>query len=581
MIQVEYNPHRKHSIKVRQPGKETEDYDLFTRFYMSFHGKHGWKFAKGGDLLLKANSTVFTYIMKFFNSNLQSSHDFIDAMDACVGLQAEMLGGQIKNADISLDKSPKYKSKLPLMQHQRYGIEFALNLPCSALLWEMGTGKTATAIIVARERLKKNEIDKVLVIAPLSILRNWVKEVEKFTDLIAVTLEGAKKRKLETLSSSFACFFIMNYESLLSLSGEHDFEHIINDRTMVITDESSKFKNHQAKRTGILYGIASRTKYRMIMSGTPITQGAADIYSQFSFLANFEMFPLSFDGYAALYFRSYGYTLKPKHEALEKIAEKVYTISTRFLRAECLELPEKTYLTRDVILTGKQNKLYYQMLEQCIAEIEEMTYVTATIILTKILRLSQITSGHIKTESGDIVRFVPSAKLKEVTNIIEEAGDGIQVVIWSRFIADFADITRLCKEKGWAYSSIHGGIDPLIRQSEVDRFQAGSSRVFIGNPQSGGFGIELFSLASPPKSQIVIYYTNSYSYGDRIQSEDRNHRKGQKHPVTYIDLVAHYTDSLEYRHATIDKTILKVLQGKKNMASIITKDNVRELLDLR
>jgi SNF2 family DNA or RNA helicase len=202
------------------------------------------------------------------------------------------------------------------------------------------------------------------------------------------------------------------------------------------------------------------------------------------------------------------------------------------------------------------------MVRYAITEIENSEKITASIILVQLLRLSQITSGFATDVSHSEVNFTENPKLDALEDILEDA-DG-KIVIWARFRQDVRNILALCAKLEINAVSIWGEINETDRNNNVRKFQTDEdTRVIVGTAQTGGLGINLTAAST------VIYFSNSYSLQDRLQSEDRVHRAGQTNKVTYIDILA---------KNTIDVGIAKILKSKKNIADIVTKDNLRELL---
>jgi SNF2 family DNA or RNA helicase len=350
---------------------------------------------------------------------------------------------------------------------------------------------------------------------------------------------------------------------------------------MIILDESSKIKNPKANRSKAIHTLGRLTKYKIILNGTPITQGAQDIFSQFLFLDNGESFGASYEKFLQEYFykEQYGWKWQIKgKEALDEISRKIYTIGTRFLKKECLDLPDKLYEQREITLTNEQWIAYCSMRDNLIAWIEneqkEKRRIDAQVIVTKLLRLSQITSGFSKDEFGKVVRFPINPKMQELEDDLDKIlYNGNQLVVWARFVNDIEDIAKLLKEKGISYGMIYGKIPDRERTRTVDNFLNKKIKVFIGQQGSGGLGIDLFT------ANTVIYFSNDYTLLNRLQSEDRTHRKGSEihNKVTYIDYLANGPNG----EGTIDHNILNiVLKEKKNVADIITRDGIRTLLGL-
>lgn len=445
-------------------------------------------------------------------------------------------------------------------KNQFVGLMYTTSMMPFALLWEMGTGKTRTAIETFVYYRRKGKVDKCLVICPLSVMDNWEQEIEKWSHCTSEVLRGNKDTKLELLQNDMADFVIMNYESVRIM--EEPLHQWVDSATMIIADESTKVKNPDAKRSKALIKLGFLTKYKIIMTGTPVTQHAHDLFTPFLFLDSGETFGLRYDSFIDKYFMRDGYRLRPYTNSLKQISDRMYTKSLRFLKKDCLDLPDKIYVERYVQLPEYNQQKYDEMVRYAITKIENSDRVTAAIILVQLLRLSQITSGFVVDVGLNEVNFTENPKLDALEDILEET-EG-KVIIWTRFQQDVKNILALCSKLELEAVSIWGEIPEQERSRNVKKFQEDEeTRVIVGTPQTGGLGINLTAAST------VIYYSNSYSLQDRLQSEDRTHRAGQTNKVTYIDILA---------KNTIDVGIRKILKEKKNIADIVTKDNLRMLL---
>ena len=445
-------------------------------------------------------------------------------------------------------------------KNQFLGLLYTTRIMPFALLWEMGTGKTRTAIETFLFYRKQGKVDKCLIICPLSVMDNWEQEIDKWSDCSVEVLRGNKDQKLEQLDNELADFFIINYESVRVL--EEPLSQWADSATMIVADESTKIKNPEAKRSKALVKLGYKTEYKLIMTGTPVTQHVYDLFTPFLFLDSGETFGLRYDIFLDRYFWQEGYRRIPKAGALDQISNRMYTKGLRFLKKDCIDIPDKMYVQRQVELPEYNKSKYDEMVRYAITEIENSEKITASIILVQLLRLSQITSGFATDVSHSEVNFTENPKLDALEDILEEC-DG-KVVIWARFRQDVRNILTLCSKLEINAVSIWGEVNEQDRANNVRKFQTDDdTRVIVGTPQTGGLGINLTAAST------VIYFSNSYSLQDRLQSEDRVHRSGQTNKVTYIDMLA---------KNTIDIGILKILMGKKNIADIVTEDNLRELL---
>jgi SNF2 family DNA or RNA helicase len=187
---------------------------------------------------------------------------------------------------------------------------------------------------------------------------------------------------------------------------------------------------------------------------------------------------------------------------------------------------------------------------------------TATNVMTQLLRLQQVLSGHTKSDSGEVIE-IKDNRLNEMIECLAET-DG-KAIIWSRFRYDVKRIAAaLAKEHGpRSVVTYFGDTSDEERSEAIERFQNGEARFFVGNPQTGGYGITLTA------ATLVIYFANSFDLAVRMQSEDRAHRIGQNKHVTYIDLIA---------EGTIDKQIVQALRSKMDIASKVMGEELKQWL---
>jgi SNF2 family DNA or RNA helicase len=426
-----------------------------------------------------------------------------------------------------------------------------------AYLWEMGTGKTRAGVEGYEIKHRQGKIDHLLVICPLSMLDKWVVEIEKWghDGVQAVPLKGTRQEKLDLLKMDYEAV-VVNFETCALIIDE--LLAVVNERWMIICDETTKIKNPRANRTKAVLDLGLRTEYKAILTGTPITQHAYDVFSQYAFLDSGKTFGLNYDAFLEKYFWKQGFKLISKGQwALDEVSDKMFKSSTRFLKAECIDIPDKLYDHRVLVLPTYNQQKYTEMVKCAITQIEGSEHVTAPIILTQLLRLSQITSGFVVDAMGEEVNFDKNPKLDALRDILEESNSS-KMVIWARFRQDVRNISKLCESMSIKYVQLFGDVNNDQRTRNVAQFQNDPDcKVIIGTASTGGHGIDLVA------GTIVVYFSNSYSLEQRLQSEDRTHRAGQTNKVTYIDLLC---------KDTIDISIYKILRSKKSVADIVTKD---------
>jgi SNF2 family DNA or RNA helicase len=300
-----------------------------------------------------------------------------------------------------------------------------------------------------------------------------------------------------------------------------------------------------------------------------VTQGPLDLWSQMNFLDEY-ILQNSFYAYRNAYCvirrrrtSTHSFDEVVGYQRLEELQEILKPYSFRVTKDECLDLPPKIRLKREIELNRDQKRLYHTLRKRAILELESEKLVTAPLIITRILRLQQILCGFIKSDDGT-EEIIPGTnpRLEELLDVLEETQGG--VIIWATFRRTIQMIyDALAKKYGASkVATYYGETESEMRQEIVEKFQAGEIKYFIGQPRTGGYGLTLTN------AKTVIYFNNTYDMEVRLQSEDRAHRIGQKDKVTYIDFVC---------PNTIDEKILKTLSNKKKLADEITGDNWKEL----
>ena len=475
----------------------------------------------------------------------------------------------------------EYRFKTKPFKHQLQALEESWSKQSWAWFMEMGTGKTKVCIDNIAMLYDRGKIKSALVIAPNGIKRNWRKELSvhmpdhvEYMDAVWVA-SPKKKEQTELMNvcqiSDKLQILIMNIEAVSTGRGL-DFARsfVLPGFCFMVVDESTTIKNHSARRTKNIMKIANLAKYRRIMTGSPVTKSPLDLFSQVEFLGPWLLEQSNYYAFRARYaiiqqrsVGSHSFQHVLGYQRLDELTAILREFSTRILKDDCLDLPEKLYTKRTVAMTPEQLKAYVEMKRSAITFFEENT-MTAASVLTQMIRLHQITCGHVKTDDGE-VRTLKNNRIKELLQVLAET-DG-KVIIWAVYRHDIQTIEKeIANEYGKeAVASYYGDTKDSIRQSIVDTFMDSDSdlRFFIGNPKTGGYGLTLTS------SHTVVYYSNDYSLEVRMQSEDRAHRIGQKDKVTYIDLIA---------EGTIDEKIVRALNNKIDLASKVMGEDPKKIL---
>tara|TARA_R100000149_G_scaffold39039_1_gene15040 strand:+ start:2188 stop:3627 length:1440 start_codon:yes stop_codon:yes gene_type:complete len=475
----------------------------------------------------------------------------------------------------------RYKFKYQPYKHQLDALEKSWDKNFFALFMDMGTGKSKVLIDTIAMLYDKGKIDSALIIAPKGVYRNWERK-ELPTHLpdhieanIVVWSPQKTKKKLAELAtlnepSDKLQIFLMNVEALSSSRGEwFASKFILCHKAMLAVDESTTIKSRTANRTKNLIKISRNAPYRRILTGSPVTKSPLDLYTQCEFLEHYILGHSSFwtfqNRYAKMIRKTMGahsFNHIVGYQNLEELNGIIEPFSFRVRKEDCLDLPDKVYTQRSVELTKEQRVLYDQMKKNAMSVIENEGIMSASTVLTQILRLQQVCSGFAKLEDGRIVK-VANNKLPELLSVLEET-DG-KVIIWGNFTYDLELIQQeLMKTYGADSVELFYGNTPAEqRQLIVERFQDPNDplRFFVGQPRTGGYGLTL------TEANTVIYYSNGYDLEVRLQSEDRAHRIGQTNKVTYIDITA---------EDTVDQKVIKALRSKIDISTTVLAEGYKE-----
>lgn len=493
-----------------------------------------------------------------------------------------------------------FKHKIKPYEHQDRLFKQTRMLEYYAFFWEMGLGKTKEALDTAAWLYHEGLIDALLVITYNGVHLNWVtKEIpehlhencnykaiawdssryssgnKKFAKALDDVCQHDGLQILSVNVEAFARDKAFNY-CVAFLKGR---------RVLCVVDESHAVKDPKAKRTKKILKLREHSNYRRIMTGTPVGNSPLDLYTQFAFLSP-EI--LSFKSYYA--FQARYAIMQPLRGVTSKAGRQVEIVvgyrdidelkgliepySSRLTKEECLDLPLKIPLRHPFVITDEQRRLYTELVEDTVTEFEG-NRISTQMAITRMLRLHQITCGFIVHDDveagtggsevvGEQICKGQHPRMSALMDVLDQVHS--KAIIWSTYRYSLREIYAAVTEKyGKGCAVGYSGATPQNdRPGIVKRFQEDPDcRFFIGQPKAGGTGITLTA------ARDVIYYSNDYSLITRLQSEDRAHRIGQEHAVTYTDLEA---------VNTIDSNIIEALKNKVSISAQITGDKLVEWL---
>jgi hypothetical protein len=535
------------------------------------------RFKDGRFIFQKSNSNI-EFILKEFphaqweDEAEQAKIDFENSKNS------EKINLENKKIELEFKNYPEIFKTKPL-NHQFKSFEISKDLKFYGLFFEQGCGKTKVIIDTASYLFLNKKIESMVVVAPNGVHENWLTdEMPKHCNIqyeqflwngsfskqilrnIDKMLEPSDKLKIWCFNVE--CFVGEKQKSLL-------IKILKRNKTMLVVDESQTIKNHQAKRTKFFESISDLATYRRIMTGTPITNGIENIYSQLNFLSSSIIGISSFYNFKAKYCSttemSMGGNKKFQkiigYKSIDDLQTKIQAHTYRVLKKECLDLPEKIYQKESYDLTKEQRRHYDEIKKEGITYIQmckdNNLPITFDNILVKMKKMQQISLGYmLNIEEKSIIEIVKpeeNPRLLKLKELLEKI-DG-KVIIWTIYTQDIIYISKMLGDKAVRYD---GKIAEEQKQANKKMFKENQNiKYLIANTQSMARGHTL------TEAETSIYYCNSFDLELRLQSEDRNHRQGTKNNVLYIDIQA---------NKTLDSRIISALRHKKKIADYALQD---------
>ena len=476
--------------------------------------------------------------------------------------------------DIGGDR-PSFQFKTPPRDHQKQALEKLRGLAAFGLFMDVGTGKSWTAIAVMGQRWCAGQSDHVLLVAKNGVHRQWVSEqipehmseVVPWKAWVYGKTKTAQRQFDELLAFDGLKIMAINIDALVTPGGESAIMAFLRQakgRATMIVDESQDIKNISASRTKAAIKFGSLCRYRMIMTGTPISKNVIDLFSQFKFLDDnilgFRFITAFKNQFCVMRDTPFGRIITGSKN-IEDLYKKIDPYIFRITSQEALDLPPKVYVRREFALSDGQLKAMKEMRQQFFVDLGKGEISSVTTAATLLTRMQQISCGFLPTDDNRLMAF-PNPRMEELKNVIEQRTG--KIIIWCRFNQD---IESVIKELGKEAVDYYGRTPEAQRKKNLDLFMDKDSdvRFLVASPEAAGTGLNLQGLC-----QTNIYYSNSFNALARWQSEGRTWRDGTVGTVTYFDLVAQKSP---------DSKILANLRDKKNISDM-TLDDYRKLFAL-
>ena len=442
------------------------------------------------------------------------------------------------------------------MPHQVEAVAKLLPSRVGALFMDMGTGKSRTAIELARIRQEK--IDRIIWFCPVSLKTTIRYEILKHTTCRADQIYCFDQKTTENSVPFDKQWYVVGIESMSSSARAlHSVISLIDERSMVIVDESTYIKGHRAKRTERITRISEEARYRLILTGTPITQGVVDLYAQMRFLDSKILGYKSFYSFAANHLeysaRNRGQIIRSLNVGwlTERIRPYVYQVT----KEECLTLPKKLYSSWYCVLTKEQLDAYQAAKEDFFEDLlqyddDRWDGLSNGIAVFRLFsRLQAIACG---LADG---REIPQTRIDLLEDIITMQADS-HIVIWTKYLAGIRQIEDRLKTGGRPVYRFDGSLSEKCRDKAIEDWQA-KGGILVATQSLGGHGLDLTAAST------VIFYSCGFKYSEHVQAEDRCHRIGQTRPVTYVRLWA---------DCGIENRIRLALEAKKNVLEMFKRE---------
>ena len=434
-----------------------------------------------------------------------------------------------------------WTGKYAPFDHQKKTAAFLTMHPRAFCFNEQGTGKTASAIWAADFLMKQGKIKRALVICPLSIMDSaWRDDFFTFAPHRSVDVAYGESKKRKEIIRQGADFVVINYDGV-----EIVYDEIAKGGfDLVIIDEATHYKNAQSKRWKILNKLMTDDTWLWMMTGTPAAQSPLDAYG-LAKLINPLSVPRFFGSFRDMVMTKasqFRWVIKPSASALVFNALQP---AIRFTKEECLDLPDMTYVKRQVELTRQQKKYYDILKKRMVMEIngDEVSAVNAAVIMNKLL---QISAGAVYTDEGDTLEFDIKHRYKVLREVIDESSQKVLIFVPFKHTIDV--LTDKLRADGITTEVIRGDV-PVARRTDIfKRFQeAHDPRVLVIQPQAAAHGVTLTA------ANTVVWWGPTPSLEIYAQANARVHRAGQKHPCTVVQLQGSAVEKRVY--SLLDKRI--------------------------
>jgi SNF2 family DNA or RNA helicase len=463
----------------------------------------------------------------------------------------------VKNVPSPILGKYKWTGSATPFEHQRTTSSFLTMNRRAFCFNEQGTGKTAAAIWAADFLMNEKAVKRALIICPLSIMDSaWRADLFKFAMHRSVDIAHGGRTKRAEIINGDAEFVIINYDGVEIVENE-----IRNGGfDLIIVDEATHYKNAQSKRWKVLNKLLTPQTWLWMMTGTPAAQSPVDAYG-LAKLVNPNGVPKFFSGFREqVMYRYSQFKWIPKDTAITTVHNALQP-AIRYTKEQCMDLPEMTYVKREVELTPQQKKFYKQIMQSmmAVAAGEQISAANAAIEMNKLL---QISCGAVYADSGETIEFDIKNRYNVLKEVIDESSQKVLIFVPYKHVIDVLS-EKLTKD-GITSGIIRGDVNVATRTELFKKFQETSDpRVLIIQPQAAAHGVTLTA------ANTVVWWGPVASLETYMQANARVHRAGQRHPCTVVQL----------QGSGVEKKLYKMLDQRINIHSKIV-ELYKEVLEI-
>jgi len=412
----------------------------------------------------------------------------------------------------------------PPMEHQRKTAIFLATNQRAFCFNEQGTGKTASAIWAADCLIEQEVINRVLIICPLSIMQSaWQADLFKFAVHRKVAIAYGDRLKRKAIIESDAEFVVINYDGVEIVA-----DSIANGGfDLIVIDEANAYKTPTTQRWKTLHKLITPSTWLWMMTGTPAAQSPTDAYGLAKMCVP-DKVPRFFGAFRDQTMVNISkFKWMPKPNASE-VVYRALQPAIRFTKKECLDLPDVTHVYRDAPLTPQQDKFYKLLKKEMlmVAAGEEISTVNAAVNINKLL---QISGGAVYSDTGAVIEFDVSNRLRVIEEVINESSQ--KVLVFVPFTHTIELLSEHLRGVGIVCDIINGAVPVNKRTDIFKRFQETPyPKVLIIQPQAAAHGVTLTA------ADTIIWYAPVTSIETYLQANARIDRQGQKNPMTIVHI---------------------------------------------